>query len=94
MLIWIKKQHMSVSYTHLYSRELLYHDKFKESIDEFIKFLNMDNGFLENQIDALRMMSYCYKKLGQKKKEIDVLFKTFKYDTPRAEVCCDIGRCV
>ncbi len=74
-----------------YSRELLYHDKFKESIDEFIKFLNMDNGFLENQIDALRMMSYCYKKLGQKKKEIDVLFKTFEYDTPRAEVCCDIG---
>lgn len=74
-----------------YSRELLYHNKFNNAIDGFEKFLNMDNGFLENKIDALRMMSYCYKNIGQTDKEIEVLFRTFKYDTPRAEVCCDIG---
>lgn len=74
-----------------YSRELFYHERYNEAIDNFNKFLNMKDIFLENRIDAYRLLSYCHKKTGNPTKEIQILFESFIYDTPRAEVCCDIG---
>lgn len=74
-----------------YSRELYYHEKYHEAIGMFQKFLSLKDGFLENKIDAARLLYKCYDKVGDDELAVESLFKSFKYDIPRAEVCCDLG---
>lgn len=74
-----------------YSKELYYNGKYYKAIDEFEKFLNDKSGWIENKIDACEHLSYCYGKVGNINLEILSLFRSFEYDVPRAEICCDIG---
>ena len=55
------------------------------------KFLSLKDGFIENKIDAARMLYKCYEAVGEDDLSLEALFKSFKYDIPRAETCCDIG---
>lgn len=74
-----------------YGRELYYHNRFEDAVHVFEAFLEDDEGWLENKIDALRHCSYCYYGLQQDTKALQVLLRSFVYDLPRAEVCCEIG---
>ena len=74
-----------------YARELYDHKKYKQAIKEFEKFVSAKQGWKENIIDALYLTSECYFKLNNFDKQILALLSTFKYDTPRANICCKIG---
>lgn len=74
-----------------YARELYYNKDYNKSIDVFDRFLNSKKGWLENNIEACLNMSYCFKMINRNEKALKILFKSFEYDLPRAEICCEIG---
>lgn len=74
-----------------YAKELYYNKKFNESIKVFENFLENENGWIENKIDSCEHLSYAYREINNLSREISSLFRSFEYDTPRAEICCDIG---
>lgn len=74
-----------------YGRELFYHSQYSNAISIFKKFLKKQNGWIENKIEACLIMSKCYEKLNQNTKILPILYRSFQYDTPRAEICCEIG---
>ena len=74
-----------------YGRELYYHEKWQEAAKAFKIFLLEEHSFLENRIDACRLLAACRRNLGDMKGAYEALFASFCYDTPRAETCCDLG---
>lgn len=75
-----------------YGRELYYHGKYDEALSVFEEFLKSSEGWRENKIDACMQTALCYEKIGDSEHRLNSLLNSFKYDTPRAEVCCEIGR--
>lgn len=75
-----------------YARELYYNKLDFEAIIEFNKFLERDDGWKEDKIDACKLLSYCYDRTKQYKLVLQTLFRSFDYDVPRAEICCEIGK--
>lgn len=73
-----------------YARELYYNGEMNLAADEFNNFLARPDGYIENKIDACKMLSYCLR--ATNKPYLAALFKSFEYDVPRAEICCEIGR--
>ena len=74
-----------------YGRELYYHRRWEDALDVFERFLAEGRGWVENEIDACCHCAYCHKELGHEQAELAALFRTFEYDRPRAEACCEIG---
>ena len=74
-----------------YSRELYYNKEYKEAIKNFNKFINGNDGFLENKINACIDLSNCYRLLNDNKNAFISLTRSFLLDIPRAEVCCRLG---
>lgn len=76
-----------------YARELYYHGQYLSAISAFQKFLSMQEGWIENKIEAYRQMAECYGKTGDTQSQLQSLFQSFVLDLPRAETCCAIGQC-
>ncbi len=74
-----------------YARELSNNGYNDEAIEEFNKFLDAGNGWIENNISACSDLAKCYKRAGDQAMELRSLLRSFMYDFPRAEICCDIG---
>lgn len=74
-----------------YGRELYYHQKYEEAISVFEQFLDLPEGWMENKIEACTVCADCYYKLGKRDSALHVLLRSLSFDTPRAELCCDIG---
>lgn len=75
-----------------YGRELYYHGLYAQAEDELLAFLDREGAFVENKIDACRQLSYCYQAENRPMEALDALFRSFRYDEPRAETCCEIGK--
>lgn len=75
-----------------YGRELFYHQRFEDATAVFEGFLDEGKGWIENKIDACRHCAYCYYGRRQQDKALLAFLRSFAYDVPRAEVCCEIGR--
>lgn len=75
-----------------YGRELLYHNRLLEAVRVFTEFLDSGKGWVENCIDCCRDLALCYEKLGREDMALQSLFRSFQYEEPRAEICCEIGR--
>ncbi|MFQ6861948.1 MAG: glycosyltransferase [Beduini sp.] len=75
-----------------YARELYYHRQYDEAIMEFKHFLNTKKGWVENNISACQFLGYCYHQLGNMQEAVSWLLNSMRYDLPRAEVCCDLGK--
>ena len=74
-----------------YGRELLDHGKFSEAVTVLEHFLTEPNAWTENKIDACLLMAHAYEQTQHNDRALTALFKSFLYDTPRAEICCKIG---
>lgn len=74
-----------------YGRELYYHRRWEEALEVFEQFLKEGRGWVENNIDACCHCAYCHRKLGHDQAALTALFRSFLYDRPRAEICCEIG---
>lgn len=74
-----------------YARELYSHEKYDKAIEMFGEFFADDGKWSENCITACLDLSRCYMRLGRKQEALESLFRSFLYDSPRAEICCEIG---
>lgn len=74
-----------------YARELYYHQRYQEAVTVLETFLEEGKGWVENKIEACRVLSYCYDGLQNPEKALEALLKSLAFDEPRAEVCCEIG---
>lgn len=77
--------------TFYYARELYYHKQYDRAIDMLNGFLSDGRGWVENNIEACKILSYCYREKGNFSQAIAALSASFQYDMPRAEICCEIG---
>ncbi|WP_024622099.1 glycosyltransferase [Metaclostridioides mangenotii] len=75
-----------------YSRELYYNDRYEEAIKGFEDFLDSGEGWIEDCISACKDMSTCYYLIKEDKKALYSLFRSFEFDEPRAEICCDVAK--
>lgn len=74
-----------------YGRELYYHKKYDEAVKILNEFINDNRGWSENKIEACKILSFCFRETGDLENAVHILFKSFYYDTPRAETCCALG---
>lgn len=74
-----------------YSRELFYNAKYYDAIKSFEEYLQYYNGWKENKIEACLTLAKCYLLLNDNKNAINALINSFNYDTPRAEILCELG---
>jgi len=74
-----------------YARELYYNNKINKAITQFKKFLKYENAFIENKIDACKLLSNCYLIKNDIEKAKQILFYSFTFDLPRAEILCSIA---
>lgn len=77
--------------TFYYGRELYYHRKYERAIKTLSEFLENKNGWIENNIEACKILSFCYSETNRTDNALKALFSSFTYDSPRAETCCQIG---
>ncbi|MDT8717970.1 glycosyltransferase [Clostridium sp. 19966] len=74
-----------------YARELYYSKEYEKASDKFQQFLELKEGWVEDKIGACFNLSNCYKELKELEKSKNTLIKSFQFDTPRAEICCELG---
>ncbi|WP_243140278.1 glycosyltransferase [Candidatus Syntrophocurvum alkaliphilum] len=74
-----------------YANELMDHQMYEKAIEWYQKFLETEQGWVEDNISACRKLVDCFIKLGDHEKAKYYIFKSFLYDTPRAELCCRLG---
>lgn len=82
---------LSLREQYYYARELYYHQRYHDAIQQFTLFLNTKQGWKENCIDACRLRALCLNMLGRYEEALSSLFQSFLYDLPRAETLCEIG---
>lgn len=74
-----------------YGRELYYHKRYERALTVLEKFLELKDGWIENKIEACILCAECYYQQKEEVKALSMLFYSFRFDQPRAEVCCNIG---
>lgn len=78
--------------TFYYARELMYAKRYDESIAEYALFFELPDAWVENKISACIDLYNIYTELKDENMALSSLFKSFEYDVPRAEICCNIAR--
>lgn len=74
-----------------YARELMDHANYAKAVYYFERFLHEKKGWYEDNIACCLSLSICYQRLNDNDKILPVLIKSFEYDSPRPETCCEIA---
>lgn len=74
-----------------FARELKDNHRYVEAIYHFEQFLHDGLGWIEDNIAACFDLSLCYQAIDAPHKILPVLLKSFEYDSPRAEITCQLG---
>lgn len=77
--------------TYYFARELKDHRHYAKAIYYFLRFLNDGKGWTEDNIACCLNLSFCYRALDDEKSVLPILLRSFEYDAPRSEICCEIG---
>ena len=83
--------HLNPRQLYYFARELKDHGQWAKSAYYFERFLDCGEGWVEDNIGACFELANCYNALGDSKKALPVLLRSFEFDSPRAEICCQIG---
>ncbi len=75
-----------------YGRELYYHKQYEEAVSVMERFLDSEEGWIENKIEACSVCANCYFQLGKEQDALITLLRSMSFDVPRAELCCEIGK--
>lgn len=75
-----------------YGRELFYHRKYEEAVENLLIFLRMKDAYVENQVEACRIAASCCYGLGKEEEALEFLLKGLSFRVPGGELCCDLGR--
>ena len=84
-------QELTARGLYYFARELKDNGRTLDAIEYFNKFLDSERGWVEDNICACGELAKCYKNIGDRQKYLQSLLNSFKYDAPRAEICCYIG---
>lgn len=84
-------QKLSPRGMYYFARELKDNQMYACASYYFKEFLESGLGWTEDNISACFNLSICYFKLNNDKKILPILLKSFEYDSPRAEITCQIG---
>jgi len=76
-----------------YARELKAHGRYDNAINWFSLFLDSREGWVEDNIAACGELASCYLAENKPDEALSAMLRSFDYDTPRAEICCQIGSC-
>ncbi|MCR1900273.1 glycosyltransferase [Irregularibacter muris] len=90
--ILAKNQTLSPRGSYYYARELYYNQLYGKAIKYFLEFLDSNKGWQEDCIQACKLLSLCYAKMGDSINQLRILFRSFEYHVPRADICCEIGQ--
>ena len=74
-----------------YGNELYDHQLYEEALSYYSKFLDSKLGWVEDNIRVCRKICDYYMSLRKEGEVRKYAYKTFEFDTPRAEACCRIG---
>lgn len=74
-----------------YANELSDNGFYEKAIENYILFLNTEDGWIEDKISSCYKIAESYSSLGNSEKELEYLWKSFELSTPRAEFCCKLG---
>lgn len=74
-----------------YANELRDHAQHEKATTFYTKFLDTNQGWFEDNIQACKKMAECFGNMNMEKEQFMALFRSFSYDKPRAEICCSIG---
>lgn len=74
-----------------FARELSYNNEIEESIQRYSDFLDTPYGWEENKINACLDLARLYHNHGKQEKVLPTLLRSFEFDEPRAEICCELG---
>lgn len=74
-----------------FARELKDHMQFSRAAAYFEQFLEGKKGWIEDNIGSCLNLAVCYRALGKTEKILPVLIQSFNYDSPRPDICCQIG---
>lgn len=74
-----------------YSRELKDNGYYDKAVQSFSQYLDSGMGWREDNINACLETAKCLQILGRNEEAVAFLYKSFYYDLPRAEICCEIG---
>lgn len=74
-----------------YANELLDHKMYEKAIEWYQIFLENEQGWVEDKIQACKKIVNCYHHLNDLEGAEKYIFRSFLYDTPRAEACCLLG---
>ena len=77
--------------TYYYARELFDHREYVKSAEYLTAFLDGRKGWKEDNIAACILLAKCYNNSGEQNKILSTLVKSFEYDAPRPESCCELG---
>ncbi len=69
-----------------YGRELYYHKRYERSIEVLTAFLSNPDGWVENKIEACKILSYCRSASGNLYGALEALAGSFLCAAPRADV--------
>ena len=86
-----KGRELSPRATYYFARELYYNGRLEEAAKRFQGFLDGGQGWIEDNIQACLMLAKCKSALKDQQGRLRALLRSFEYDTPKAEACCDIG---
>ncbi len=73
------------------AREFKDNGRFQDAIRMFHQFLESGLGWLEDNITACGELAKSYQAEKNDKKALAAMLHSFTFDTPRAELCCQIG---
>ena len=74
-----------------YANELFDNGYYKESIDQYNKFIDTKEGWIEDIKGAYLKIIRALNLINEKDKIVDVAFESLKTDTPTAEIACSLG---
>ena len=74
-----------------YANELKDNGRYKEAIKNYRKFLERKDVWIEDIKIAYLKIIDCFKATDERGKIPTVIFESFKYDSPRADICCALG---
>lgn len=74
-----------------YATELYQSRDYEKAIEYYLKFIRAKEASIEQKIQASIQLSYCYHHIGNQERELQYIFKSFEYDVPHPESCCQVG---
>lgn len=74
-----------------YANELFDNGYYKESIEQYNKFIDTKEGWIEDIKGAYLKIIRALNLINEKDKIVDVALESLKIDTPTAEIACSLG---